>query len=481
MKNHDGSVGQGREMSDSRPTTEPTTKHWQSRLAELATAHRVPGAALGILRVDDAGNDEIVEAAHGVLSLATQVPVTTDTVFQLGSIGKVWTTTLIMRLVDEGKLDLDAPVVDVLPDLRLSDAELAKTVTVRHLLTHTSGIDGDVFADTGRGDDCLEKYVEGLADVPVNHPIGATMSYCNSGFVLAGRIIEVLTGQTWDAALRERVFQPLGLERALTLPEQALLHRAAVGHLGEPDEELRSSPVWGLPRSVGPAGLVTAAVGDVLTFARMHLMDGVHRDGTRVLSERSATAMRQPQVDVPTDVSFPTRWGLGWMLGEWDGHQVVGHDGATIGQVACLRLLPEQRMAVVMLTNGGETYGLYEDLYREILRDVAGVAMGSPVAPPETAADVDVSRYLGTYERTGQLTEIISRDDGLVLRTTATEEVAADLDREKVHEFALTPVADGVFVAPNPAHATWLKVTCYELADGTSYLHVGFRANRKVA
>src|SRR5690606_32754190 len=174
------------------------------------------------------------------------------------------------------------------------------------------------------------------ADVPVNHPLGATMSYCNSGFVLAGRIVEVLTGTTWDAALRERVFEPLGLRHALTLPEDALLHRAAVGHIGEPDEEPRPTTVWGLPSAVGPAGLVTASVGDALTFARMHLMNGVHRDGTRVLSERSAVAMRQAQVEVPPDVAFPARWGIGWMLAEWDGHQVVGHDGATIGQVACL-------------------------------------------------------------------------------------------------------------------------------------------------
>ena len=108
---------------------------------------------------------------------------------------------------------------------------VAKTVTMRHLLTHTSGIDGDVFTDTGRGDDCLEKYVGLMADVKQNHPLGATWSYCNSGFVLAGRVIEKLTGQTWDAALREKLFAPLGLEHTVTLPEEALLFRTAVGHV----------------------------------------------------------------------------------------------------------------------------------------------------------------------------------------------------------------------------------------------------------
>src|ERR687895_340799 len=100
---------------------------------------------------------------------------------------------------------------------------------MRHLPTHTSGIDGDVFTDAGRGDDCLEKYVDALSEVKQIHPIGATFSYCNSGFALMGRVIEKLTGLSWDDALRDRLFTPLGLKHTVTLPEEALLHRAAAG------------------------------------------------------------------------------------------------------------------------------------------------------------------------------------------------------------------------------------------------------------
>ncbi len=99
-----------------------------------------------------------------------------------------------MQLVDEGLLDLDAPVAEVLPGFRVADPDVTRSVTTRHLLTHTSGIDGDVFTDTGRGDDCLERYVAGMAEVAQNHPLGATWSYCNSGYILAGRIVEHLTG-----------------------------------------------------------------------------------------------------------------------------------------------------------------------------------------------------------------------------------------------------------------------------------------------
>jgi CubicO group peptidase (beta-lactamase class C family) len=236
--------------------------NWTARLNELATEANVPGAALGIW-----SDGQEILAAHGVLNAATQVPVTTDSVFQVGSITKIWTATMIMQLVDEGLLSLDTTVSAVLPGTRLGTADVGDEVTVRHLLTHTSGIDGDVFTDTGRGDDCVERYVDLLAEVPSVFTPGATYSYCNSGYVLLGRIIEVIDGQSWDESLRERLIGPLAATQTVTLPEEAILRRAAVGHLrcGTPVH------VWGLPRSIGPAGLITATAGDLLTFARLHL------------------------------------------------------------------------------------------------------------------------------------------------------------------------------------------------------------------
>ncbi len=189
-----------------------------------------------------------------MLNKDTGVPATSDSLFQIGSISKVWTATLALQLVDEGLLDLDAPVAEVLPELRLADPDVTKQVTMRHLLTHTSGIDGDVFTDTGRGDDCIEKYVAKLTDVAQNHPLGATWSYCNSGFALAGRVIEKLTGRTWDAALAERILIPLGLKHTVTLPEEALLYRVAVGHVGEETDEITRRRCGACPgRSARPA------------------------------------------------------------------------------------------------------------------------------------------------------------------------------------------------------------------------------------
>jgi CubicO group peptidase (beta-lactamase class C family)/dienelactone hydrolase len=452
------------------------SNHWQQRLAELAERHRVPGATLGILRLSDGADDELVEAAYGVLNRETGVETTTDSVFQIGSITKVWTATVAMQLVDEGKLDLDAPVVDVLPELQLGDPEVAKQVTMRQLLTHTSGIDGDIFTDTGRGDDAIEKYVAQLAEAAQNHPIGATWSYCNSGYTIAGRVIEKITGGTWDAAMRERLFTPLGLQRTGTLPEEALLYRAAVGHVGDDNDR---APAWVLPRSAAPAGLINSSAADVLAFARMHLSGGIAADGTRVLSEESAAAMQSHQADLPEKHTLGDSWGIGWIRFGWDGRRLVGHDGNTLGQAAFLRLLPDAGLAVTLLTNGGSALDLYEDLYREIFAELADIAIPRRLSPPADPVTVDVQRHVGRYERASVQIEVLNDGDGPLLRTTVTGPLAALLPKT-TEEYALVAIADNLFIVQPSQSETWIPVTFYELPTGEKYMHFGARATPKV-
>ncbi|WP_406135729.1 serine hydrolase [Streptomyces sp. NBC_01089] len=506
VESYAGGSGPGSGAGAGRAARAPLdAAHWEARLGELAARHRVPGAVLGISR-----GGELALAACGVLNKDTGVRATDDSLFQIGSLTKVWTATLIMQLVDEGKLDLDAPVSDVLPELRLSDPRALEQLTVRHLLTHTSGIDGDIFTDTGRGDDCLRGYVDQLVTAAQIHPPGVTFSYCNSGFVLAGRIVEKLTGMSWDSAVKERLCSPLGLTHTVTLPEEALRFRTATGHDAEGGQDPRPVPVWGLPRSAGPAGLITASAADVLAFARMHLAGGTAADGTRVLSERAAHAMTEKQVDLPDVHTLGDSWGLGWIRFDADGHRMLGHDGNTIGQSAFLRLLPEQDLAVTLLTNGGSTHDLYLELFTEIFAELAGVTLPQPLQPPATPAPVDAGRHLGRYERAGARIEIIedtegSRTEGpntegphteaphtegprteaphthgLRLRHTVTGPLA-DLVPETVQEVGLVPVTDDLFVVMLPGSRSWTPVTFYTPATGEPYVHFGVRATPKVS
>jgi CubicO group peptidase (beta-lactamase class C family) len=453
-------------------TTE--TSVLSERLEELRERHGVPAASVAVLQ-----GDEVDAAASGILNLGTGVEATDDSLFQIGSITKVWTATLAMQLVDEGLIELDAPVRRYLPGFRVADEEVSEAVTIRHLLTHTSGIDGDHFADTGRGDDYLERYVETCAELPQVHPLGATMSYCNTGFTILGHVLEVVTDTVWDDVLRTRLIEPLGLTHTVTLPEDVLRFRAAIGHIQPPGQELRPAPMWGLPRTAGPAGAICSTATEVLGFAVLHLRDGLGPDGERLLSEESARAMREREVEVPTggiDES-EAHWGLGWSVYTWSGRTVVGHDGGTIGQAAFLRVVPDANTAVALLTNGGDPYGLFRDLCGELLAETAGVQLPPPPAPSDSPPVVATASYVGRYDRAGASIEVVARDGDLIAIQTVTG-LGSEMTPEPV-ELPLVPfdAERDVFLAQHPAlKGAWLPVRFTTLGDGRRCLHIGGRA-----
>lgn len=432
---------------------------WHDRLAGLIAEYEVPGANLAFLH-----EGEVHEFAAGVLNVDTGVEVTTDSLFQIGSVSKVWTATQIMLLVERGELTLETPVVQVLPEFRVADPEVTKTVTIRHLLSHTSGIDGDFFFDTGRGDDCIEKYVEACADLAQNHPLGVTQSYCNAGFTIAGRVVERLTGKVWDAALREQIVEPLGLTHTHTLPEDVLRFRGAMGHMdGAP------APVWGLMRSCGPAGLICARPADVVAFARAHL-------GTGLLAD--PRAMWEPQVDIPNPHTLGKQWGLGWILDEWQGRRIISHGGNTIGQAAMLWVVPDTETVVCVLANGGHTAAFQHALATELFDELLGLAVPPVLGPPAEPFETDVERYAGVYERAGSRMTLTVRDGRLSLYAEATGALAGV---KPPMEFDLVPVDDVTFVGRPEGEPQWLSAVFYELADGSPYVHLGVRATPKIA
>lgn len=446
-------------------------RYWQHRLDELAGRYEVPGASLAIL--DSA---EVGTAVTGVLNRETGVPVTADSVFQIGSITKVWTATLVMQLVERGQLDLDARLADVLPELTLATPGATGEVTVRHLLTHSSGIDGDVFDDAGRGDDRLARYVAACAALTLIHPVGATMSYCNAGFSIAGRIVERLSGATWDETLRRNLIEPLGLTHTVTLAEDAIRFRAAYGHVGTAAEQ-RLAARWALPGGVAPAGGIVASACDVLTFAQLHMRGGVAPDGTRLLSQASVIAMVQPQVRVPGHPDGPQHTGLGWRLFDWGGRRLIGHSGGTLGQYSLLLMVPDRDAAVCLLTNGGRAGRLFDDLFAEILDALWDIAMPPPPEPAAGPVPVDPARYAGRYERYGYRADVAAIGSGEDLQVTITRSGAlADFAPEAVQTMPLLPVSEGVFVARPDAESEWDSYTFYSLDGQGRYLHAGGRA-----
>jgi CubicO group peptidase (beta-lactamase class C family) len=437
-----------------------------ARLRERAAAHGVVGAVVAVQQ-----GDTVIDAATGVVNRRTGVDVTTDTVFQIGSVTKVYTATLVLQLVDDGLVDLDAPADRYLPGFRAD-------VTVRQLLTHTSGIDGDFFDDFGRGDDCVERYVASVASLPQTSPPGAFFSYCNSGYVALARLVEVLRGQHWDVALRKQLLEPLGLQDTLTLPEEAIMRRAAIGHLPpSPDADPEVAPLWHLPRSVGPAGAIVATARDVLTFACMHMHDGVGADGRAVLSPASAKAMRELQVELADPNTLGDGWGLGWIVYQRGTPPLVGHDGATLGQQAYLRIVPEKDLALVLVTNGGGAGALFDDLARPLLRDVAGIELRHHATPPSPPVELDVTPFLGRYERTGVRLDIYRDEEGLWVKATGTGALADELPDDPPER--LVVLNDDTLITAEPEERLGQHMTLKFLdrrPDGFGYVHSGARA-----
>lgn len=252
-----------------------------------------------------------------------------------------------MRLVEVGKLALDEPVRTYLPDFAVRDADASARVTIRHLLIHTAGWVGDFFDDTGNGDDALKEYAAQMATLPQLTPLGTVWSYNNAAFSLAGRVIEVVTGQTYERAMLELVLKPLGLRRSYFMPADVMTHCFAVGHISLPGERARVLRPWPVPRSAAPAGAIAASTSDVLRYARFHLGGGAAVDGTRLLSPESMAAMQTPQVAA----HLGTKMGLSWMIDDRDGVKIVSHGGATLGQMSTFILAPERRFALTMTTN----------------------------------------------------------------------------------------------------------------------------------
>lgn len=450
---------------------------WQERLDRFVREDDVPGVTLGIL-VDG----ELTTFAAGLANRDAGIEATTDTVFQIGSVTKVWTATQIMQLVDRGAVDLDAPVRTYLPDFALADEDAAAKVTVRHLLTHTSGIEGDVFDDVGTNDDCLQRYVEAMATQGTVHGLDETWSYCNSGFVILGRIVEVVTGKSWGAALQEQIGTPLEMQALCTTPSEAILHRAAVGHLELPGTEgLSRAPTWDLPRALGPAGLVTCTVGDLLAFAGMHLDGGRAPDGSSVLDGDTVALMQQHHAECPERDLLASAWGLGWLCDTWDDVRVIGHGGNTIGQSAALYLFPDHRAAIALLTNVGGRSPAIAGLLGEVVSEVVGVDMPPRPAPATEPIEQDLARFQGVYERYTVRTEVDLDDEGLRATMTMDGPTAAAMGLTEPISFRLQPMEPGVFVASVPMFGDgWVPFRFYGgEADRPRFLHTGARASRR--
>jgi CubicO group peptidase (beta-lactamase class C family) len=327
---------------------------------------RIPGVALGVVK----DGDVLVAKGYGLADVEQHAAVTPETVFLAASLTKQFTAAAVMLLVQDGRLALDASITKYLPRAPAT----WKPVTVRHLLTHTSGI-ADYDADDSMVDwtrhPTEHQIIRLLYSMPLRFSPGARWSYSNTGYALLGVIIHSVTGQPWWDVLRARVFTPLGMKTAGKVTDQDIVPNRAEGyHLTEGG--LRNDE-W-----IAPEWFVTADGG--LSVSLLDLIQWTRAPGDgRVLDPQSWAQVFEP-ARLRSGRLYP--YGFGWFVDTIAGMPVRRHCGDWRGYRDCLAIFPENDLTVIVLTNLGEAYPSV------ILNGVAAI-VDPRLAPPEPVPIAD--------------------------------------------------------------------------------------------
>lgn len=450
----------------------------RGQLGELVAKHRVPGAVVAVWQ-----DGELVTAAAGLANLNTGVPMTVDTAFLTGSITKVWATTLFMTFVEEGLLDLDVPIVSYAPDIQFgADLDVARSLTFRHLVNHSSGVDSsDLFVQTRPFPEGVEDYLGPLSQAGKLTEPGLVSSYNNAGWIIAELVLRRLTGKNFVQHLDERVVGRLGLKRTVFSAREAMLHRTAIGSYPARDGTPEATTQFMYPDTWAAPGTMTiTTVEDTIAFLRMHLADGVLPDGTRLLSHESIQAMQTPTSPDPTGPD--SGFGLGWMYDQHDGARIFSHGGGSLGGVAHAQISPEDNFAMAAFVNSSIGGPLHDELVRLVLP-----SRPSPLATPtgEIRRDVPLDAFVGKYSRVTTRTEITRESDHLVVQVTEVPEelVGVLIDPEStVPEFRAVPINDNTLVSCGELLGGPQALTFHEKSGGAFQLmYTGHRLARRVA
>ncbi|MEV7592447.1 serine hydrolase domain-containing protein [Streptomyces sp. NPDC089922] len=390
------------------------------RAAELG----IPGVAVGVW----AGGREF-HACHGVTGGADPRPVDRDTVFQVGSVTKTYTATALMQLFADGLVELDAPVRRYVPELVLADERAAAGITVLQLLNHTAGLDWNVIADTGAGDDALALFVARMADLALIGEPGARASYSQAGFNLAGRIVEKVTGLPYEQAVTELVLVPLGLTRTgFGLAGPGGGGRATGHNLAEDGTLTAAAEDWAVSRGDRPGGGLLSSVRDQLRWARFHLGDGRAPGGELVLPAGELERMRRPTVPLRAS-ALGDAFGICWFLREVDGAATVGHGGSANGQFAELLIVPEHDFAVVTLANSAPHGGPFnQEVVRWALEHGPGLVDRDPEPLPHDPARS--AAVAGRYDIDALTLVIAADEERMTLEVGIKPEIRAASDTE---------------------------------------------------
>ena len=389
------------------------TAQLREQVAAGCESNMIPGYLAGVYQE---GGQAVV--AHGIANVVTGIPMRDDTGFLFGSVTKVLTATLVLQQVDRGVVDLDERVKKYLPKFKLTTSAAAENICVRNLLTHTNGIDADLFFPDAKGRDALKIYLDGLGQYcgALFRP-GEYISYSNGGMIVAGRLLEAVTGMSYHDLLSREIYATAGMDGSCTSAEEAILRSTAIGHFPDSTGGTRRTDMFKLPDTWAPAGgTPIGTISDLLAFGRTHLTYGLSPLGKRVLSTESATRMQSVAYEMGTPNVPPM--GLGWPLIPFGDTTVLSHSGASPGGVALLAVVPKHGLVFAAFGNDTRAMALHDRLLLWLLREHLKVEVPDVASGASLVGDLDC--YAGTY-RSNQLRVDVRAVDGQLEETMTYE------------------------------------------------------------
>ena len=315
-------------------------------------AWRVSGMAVALIQDGEVSYRQ----GFGLRDGAQTWPVTTDTLFRGGSTTKAFAAASVSMLVDEGRMAWDAPVTHYIPELRLAGGEEYSSVSLRDMLSHRTGLPRHELLWYNNQTLSRQGLVARMPFLDMSAPLRTRVQYNNLMYVLAGLAVERVTGQTWEAFVKARLFAPLGMSRAnLSALEMAQDGNHAVGHASRAGRQWVAVPLRHDPL-LGPAGAVNASITEFAKWVQLQLGVGQF-GGRRLLSSAAMAAMWEPLAlasGTPREPDFSRSYmGLGWRIDRYRDTVRVAHGGDLNGFTSRVVLLPQKNAGLVVLVNHG--------------------------------------------------------------------------------------------------------------------------------
>ncbi len=318
-------------------------------VSEAIADWKTPGLALGIV----VGGEVVLAAGYGYRDLERELPVTPQTVFAIGSCTKAFTAFVLGTLVDEGKLDWDTPLIDLLPDFKLYDEYATNHIKPLDLINHRSGLPRHDMVWYNNEDISRRELVRRLRYLEPNKELRELWQYNNLMYLTAGYLTEHLTGQAWEDVVRERIFEPLDMVSSnfsVEVSQQAA--DFALPYMEKKDEIL---PIPFRPITVmGPAGSINASIEDMVNWVKLQLGNGA-LEGQEVISPGTLFMLQTPQMVMPgqpdSPEETPRSYASGWMVSTWRGHYRLLHGGNIDGFSALVMFFPNDDLGIVTLSN----------------------------------------------------------------------------------------------------------------------------------